>query len=47
MESLNSWKSYIKEETRSEKIDFVDKPTGKLVKKWNIDKIEIEIGIKK
>ncbi len=44
--SLEKWKGYIKEETRSRKLNFVDKPKGKLVKKWKIDELEIEIGIK-
>jgi isoleucyl-tRNA synthetase len=45
--SLQKWQDYIKGETRSEKISYVDKPTGKLVKKWEIDELTIEIGIKK
>ena len=45
--SLQKWENYIKGETRSKKIVFVDKPTGKLVKKWKIDEIQAEIGITK
>jgi isoleucyl-tRNA synthetase len=44
---LKKWEDYIKDETRSKSIDFVEKPTGKLVKKWDIDEIEAEIGINK
>lgn len=44
---LQQWESYIKEETRSKKISYVEKPTGKLVKKWDIDELEAEIGISK
>ncbi len=43
--SLQNWIDYIKGETRSEKISFVDKPSGKLVKKWKIDNIDVKIGI--
>ena len=43
--ALQKWDDYIKGETRSKKIIFVDKPAGKLVKKWKIDEIEAEIGI--
>jgi len=45
--SLEKWIHYIKNETRSVKIIFVDKPSGKLVKKWKIDEISAEIGISK
>jgi len=45
--ALQKWDDYIKGETRSKKIIFVDKPAGKLVKKWKIDEIETEIGISK
>jgi isoleucyl-tRNA synthetase len=45
--SLQKWQDYIKGETRSDKISYVDKPKGKLVKKWEIDEQTIEIGIKK
>ncbi len=45
--SLRNWEDYIKGETRSKNITFIEKPTGKLVKKWKIDDIEAEIGIKK
>ena len=45
--ALNKWQDYIQGETRSKKISFVDKPSGKLVKKWKIDELETEIGISK
>ena len=44
---LQKWEDYIKDETRSKSIEYVEKPTGKLVKKWDIDEIEAEIGINK
>ena len=43
---LKKWIDYIKEETRSKEIIYTDKPLGKLVKKWEINKTQIEIGIK-
>jgi isoleucyl-tRNA synthetase len=43
--ALQNWDDYIKEETRSKTVSFVEKPTGKLVKKWKIDELEAEIGI--
>ena len=43
---LKKWIDYIKEETRSKEIIYTDKPQGKLVKKWEINKTQIEIGIK-
>ncbi len=46
IESLKSWEDYIKVETRSKEIKFIDKPSGNLVKKWKIDESEIEIGIR-
>jgi len=45
--ALEKWNSYIKNETRSKDINYVDKASGNLVKKWDIDKIHAEIGIKK
>lgn len=45
--TLKKWEDYIKGETRSKKIAFVDKPSGKLVKKWKIDELDTEIGISK
>jgi len=44
--SLKKWQEYIKEETRSKKLDFTEKPKGKLVKKWKIDKFNVDIGIR-
>lgn len=44
---LQKWEDYIKEETRSLKIEYTKKPKGSLIKKWDIDKITAEIGIKK
>ena len=43
--ALQKWENYIQGETRSNKIKFVEKPSGKLVKKWKIDDLEAEIGI--
>jgi len=43
--ALEQWQDYIKGETRSKTITFVDKPSGKLVKKWKIGELEAEIGI--
>jgi len=43
--ALKQWESYIKGETRSKKITYVEKPSGKLIKKWKIDEINVEIGI--
>ncbi len=43
--SLEKWEEYIKGETRSKTVSFVDKPTGLLVKKWKIDELEAKIGI--
>jgi len=45
--ALKQWEEYIKGETRSKKITFVEKPTGNLVKKWEIDMLVAEIGIDK
>jgi len=45
--ALQKWEEYIKGETRSKKISFVDRPSGKLVKKWKIDELDAEIGINK
>ncbi len=46
-QALQKWEDYIKGETRSKTVSFVDKPTGKLVKKWKIDELEAKIGITK
>jgi len=45
--ALRKWEGYIKEETRSKTVSFVEKPAGLLVKKWKIDELEAEIGISK
>lgn len=45
--ALEKWKNYIQGETRSKTIAFTDKPTGKLIKKWNINNASVEIGIGK
>ncbi|UCD13939.1 MAG: isoleucine--tRNA ligase [Thermoplasmatales archaeon] len=45
--ALKKWEDYILVETRSNKISFVEKPSGKLVKKWKIDELDAEIGINK
>ena len=44
---LKKWFNYIKGETRSKSLSFVNKPCGKLVKKWDVDELLIEIGISK
>jgi isoleucyl-tRNA synthetase len=46
-DALQAWKDYIRSETRSEKISFVDKPKGQLIKNWKIDDLNISIGIRK
>ena len=38
--SLKNWFDYIKGETRSKRFIFIDKPSGKLVKKWEIDELK-------
>lgn len=45
--ALNKWVDYIKNETRSKDIKFNDKPSGKLIKNWQIDDFKVEIGIDK
>ena len=45
--ALKKWEDYIKGETRSKTVSFVEKPAGKLIKKWKIDELEAEIGISK
>ena len=45
--ALEKWHDYIKEETRSKEINFVDNPKGKLVKEWKIDDLKARIGISK
>ena len=45
--TLHKWIDYIQTETRSKDISFTDKPSGKLVKKWDIDELQAEIGISK
>ena len=42
---LAKWKSYIKDETRSKKLFFTEKPDGKLVKTWDVDGVHVSIGI--
>ncbi|RLF29164.1 MAG: isoleucine--tRNA ligase [Thermoplasmata archaeon] len=44
--ALQQWENYIREETRSKTISFVEKPTGQLVKKWRINSTHVEIGIR-
>ena len=44
---LKNWENYIKEETRSKDLIFTEKPSGKIIKKWQIDEILAEIGITK
>jgi isoleucyl-tRNA synthetase len=45
--ALQDWMDHIKEETRSKTVSFVDKPTGILLKKWMIDDLAVDIGIRK
>jgi len=45
--ALQGWKDHIKEETRSKTVSFVDEPTGVLLKKWMIDELTVDIGIRK
>ena len=45
--SLKSWIDYIKNETRSKTVSFIDSPKGKLVKPWKIDELEIILGVDK
>ncbi|VVB59388.1 Isoleucine--tRNA ligase [uncultured archaeon] len=45
--ALQDWIDYIKEETRSKTVSFVDKPAGTLLKKWMIDELAVDIGIRK
>jgi isoleucyl-tRNA synthetase len=45
--ALQVWMNHIKEETRSKTVSFVDKPTGTLLKKWMIDELTVDIGIRK
>jgi isoleucyl-tRNA synthetase len=45
--TLQDWMDHIKEETRSNTVSFVDKPTGTLLKKWMIDELGVDIGIRK
>ena len=42
---VKDWESYIIEETRSKKLSFNEKITGKLVKNWDIDGVVLKIGI--
>jgi isoleucyl-tRNA synthetase len=45
--ALEDWKDHIKEETRSKTVSFVVTPTGILRKKWMIDELSVDIGIRK
>ncbi len=47
LKDLQNWKDYIRTETRSKTISFVDKPKGELILNWKIDKLEAKIGIRK
>ena len=42
---LKNWEEYVREETRSHILTYNDKPSGKLVKTWDIDDIKATIGI--
>ncbi|MCD6468027.1 MAG: isoleucine--tRNA ligase [Thermoplasmata archaeon] len=46
-ETLEEWKNYIAEETRSKEIEFTAKPEGNLVKSWKLNDTEVTIGIAK
>jgi len=46
-ETLEEWKNYIAEETRSKEIEFTAKPEGNLVKSWKLNDTEVTIGITK
>jgi isoleucyl-tRNA synthetase len=43
--ALEKWNKYISDETRSKQFTVSDNPTGKLIKKWDIDGLNITIGI--
>lgn len=45
--ALVDWQDHIKEETRSKEFTFVDTPRGTLLKKWEIDELTVNIGIRK
>ncbi len=45
--ALDDWKDHIKEETRSKSVSFVETPSGVLCKKWMIDELSVDIGIRK
>jgi len=45
--ALDNWKDHIKEETRSKSVSFVETPSGVLCKKWMIDELSVDIGIRK
>jgi len=47
IKDLQNWTDYIRTETRSKKISFIDKPNGELVLSWKIDNLEAKIGIRK
>ena len=47
IKTLTRWQSHIKDETRSQTVSFVDTPTGALIKKWMIDELAVDIGIRK
>ncbi len=44
-EMLKNWEEYVREETRSHILTYDGKPSGKLVKTWDIDDIKATIGI--
>ena len=43
--ALEKWNKYISEETRSKQFNVMDNPTGKLLKKWEIDGLIVTIAI--
>ena len=44
-QALSTWLEYIKEETRSVELSFSEKPSGKLVKPWDINGLAVTIGV--
>jgi isoleucyl-tRNA synthetase len=45
--ALQAWNDYIRDETRSKTVSFVDTPKGTLRKTWDIDELSVDIGIRK
>jgi len=47
IKALKKWNNYIKTETRSAELLFVEQPSGQLIKEWKIDQLNAKIGIGK